>query len=289
MGIFTIILIFIISILIVYVWEYIKKSKNQDSSENIKKSIKPNKKIKPKTKKNDLEGLGVLGGIDEMVKSSKKREKFLKEHKIVGYEYNRLIGKNQPVYEKIKTTKVFEVNTKSKVLIKTIGKETTLGSFIKDWDLDIKEVKKELKENSHFENDWLIIEIKRNKISVEILTTYWENIDNINRIYGNEFYLIVKDHWNSVENNELKYITFVIEKPESKITDLYFKVIEDSKKHILTKDEENTFLEERDRNQIETTDVKYQEVFITQNNTLQKGWEKTLKNFNLDDINDYHF
>ena len=199
-----------------------------------------------------------------------------------------------------------------KVKIYELDKETTLENFVKDWGLDIDDVKGELENNGHYENDYISIEKENNdSLYVTIQTTYWEVIDLINGIYNNEFLMIVKDVWNGEteecetcdgcgENEDeeecvdcegsggckqVMYTSFQVENNPSIVVEgnnspknvprrIVFKGL-DEMNIILNEKEEEEFEQLQNEGLIDYTDyLKYQTIYIVKKKEFEeKKWE----------------
>ena len=179
-----------------------------------------------------------------------------------------------------------------KLKIDKLGIETTLESFVNDWELDIDEVKKELNDG-YYSDEWVSIEIGEDDcLNVDIITHSFEIIDIINNRYNNEFLFVVKDVWNGEtdEGDDVEYTSFTIEggNPD-KISDITFKGGEYEEKTILTKEEYEKFIKLQDEGLINFTDlIKYQTFYFPKKKDLKEnGWYKTIELFELYDWEKY--
>lgn len=172
---------------------------------------------------------------------------------------------------------------KNKLIIINLEIETTLEDFINDWDLDVDKVNERLENSKYYEDDYVLIESKG---FITIKTEYWETIDKVNKLYDNNYFLVVKD----VYFGENDYTKFTIECPKSKkVSDIFFEGGEYDKKNVLNKNQIFEFLNLLENGKIDTN-VSFQEVWIIKkNNLIDNGWEKTIKSFKLYDWDKYSF
>jgi hypothetical protein len=202
-----------------------------------------------------------------------------------------------------------------KLKIDKLGIETTLESFVNDWELDINEVKKELNDG-YYSDEWVSIEKgEDNYLNVDIITHSFEIIDIINSCYNNEFLMVVKDVWNGEtdecetcdgygENDDdecvdcegtggyddVQYTIFTPEGGnQDNISDITFKGGEYEEKTILTKEQYEKFIKLQDDGLIDFTDLlKYQTFhFIKKKVLKENGWYKIIESFELYDWETY--
>ena len=230
-----------------------------------------------------LERKYVKGEMIEEINHHKKKNQLFPTEKI----------NTNPTEDLLKPKKILtskKDNSDSVVFIKQLGIETTLKEFVKGWEIDLNEFNDKIKENGYYNTDLIIVhKNQENCFDVEIINSMWgEIIDTLNKVYPDNYILIIKDVWYGkvryqLGTKEFDYTSFQTENKTGKQTNLSFKNKNNNyKKLLIMNDSEIIEFEKlKENGTINYTDlIKYQEIFfIKEQDFEEKKWYDFIKSW----------